>query len=129
MVTTLVPARGAYSKATTMITRILASTFLLAGLTQGALAQSAAPAANPPPASSTQSKQSVPQELRQKLTSAGFTDIEIVPSSFLVSAKNKEGNQVMMRISPNSMTTLTEVPVSATSTTGSVSPTDKQSTK
>jgi hypothetical protein len=102
-----------------MFTRILATTVLLAGLTQGALAESAIPAPQSPPASSAQTKQSIPQELRQKLSSAGFTDVEMVPSSFLVSAKNKEGNHVMMRISQESMTMLTEIPVSETSTTGS----------
>jgi hypothetical protein len=103
-----------------MITRILATTLLLVGLTQGALAQSTTPAAQPPTAPSTQAKQTIPQELRQKLTSAGYTDVEIVPSSFIVSAKNKEGNHVMMRVSPDSMTMLTEVPVSAPLTAGSV---------
>jgi hypothetical protein len=99
-----------------MFTRILVCSVLAAGLTQGAYAQSTA---TPPTASkaTAQSNQSIPQELRQKLTADGFTDVHIMPSSFLVSAKNKSGEPVMMRISPDSMTVLTEEP--ADQTTGS----------
>ena len=34
------------------------------------------------------------------MTGAGYTEVEIVPSSFLVSAKNKDGNKVLMRVWP-----------------------------
>ncbi|MBV8837330.1 MAG: hypothetical protein JO000_12380 [Alphaproteobacteria bacterium] len=58
--------------------------------------------------------ESLPQELRQKLSDAGYTDIQIVPQSFVVSAKTKDGNPVLMRISPNEMTVLTEAPADGT---------------
>jgi hypothetical protein len=57
--------------------------------------------------------QSLPQELKQKMQTAGFSNIEIIPGSYLVSAKNKNGKDVLMRIGPHSMTVLT-----ASSTTG-----------
>lgn len=56
-----------------------------------------------------QSAQNVPQELQQKLTSQGFTDVKVVPDSFLVSAKDKQGYPVTMLIGPNSLTVFTMV--------------------
>ena len=41
-------------------------------------------------------------------TKAGFTDIRIMPSSFLVRAKDLAGNPVMMVVNPNSVTAITE---------------------
>ena len=41
------------------------------------------------------------QRLRDDLTKAGFTDITIMPSSFLVRAKDSQGNPVMMVINPD----------------------------
>ena len=52
--------------------------------------------------------QNLPAELKQKMQSAGYTSIEIVPGSYLVSAKDKDGKSVMMQIAPNSMTVLTQ---------------------
>ncbi len=56
-----------------------------------------------------QAAQSVPQELQQKLTAQGFTDVKVVPDSFLVSAKDKQGYPVTMLIGPNSLTVFTMV--------------------
>jgi hypothetical protein len=64
------------------------------------------------------------QRLRSDLSKAGFTDIKIMPSSFLVRAKDSQGNPVMMVINPDSMTEVTEAPVSGAmkgDTTGSSS--------
>jgi len=113
-----------------MTSRLLACALLVAGFAPAALAQSppsqsqpsSPPAAqNQPsnPAQNMQAAQQLPQELRQRLTSAGFTDIKLAPSSFIVSARNKDGRPVLMRITPNSMTVLTEVPATGSSTTGS----------
>ena len=44
------------------------------------------------------------QRLRDDLTKAGFTDITIMPSSFLVRAKDSQGNPVMMVINPDNFT-------------------------
>jgi hypothetical protein len=45
---------------------------------------------------------------RNNLAQAGFSDIKIVPRSFLVRAKDKSGNPVMMVVNPNSLTAITE---------------------
>ena len=50
----------------------------------------------------------IAQKLRADLGKAGFTNITIMPSSFLVRAKDSEGNPVMMVINPDSMTAFTE---------------------
>lgn len=55
-----------------------------------------------------QSPAHISQRLRNDLSKAGFTDIKIMPSSFLVRAKDSQGNPVMMVINPDSMTEVTE---------------------
>ncbi len=67
-----------------------------------------------------QSAQSLPQELKQKLTSQGFTNVQIVPGSFIVSAKDKQGDPVTMIIGPNSMTVFAMSSSGDNMTTGSV---------
>ena len=59
----------------------------------------------------------VSETLKNDLSKAGFTDIQIMPSSFLVHAKDSQGNPVIMVINPNSVTALTE----ETQPTGSAS--------
>jgi hypothetical protein len=48
------------------------------------------------------------ERLRDDLSKAGFIDIKIMPSSFLVRAKDSQGNPVMMVINPDSVTEMTE---------------------
>ena len=55
-----------------------------------------------------QSPAHISQRLRNDLSKAGFTDIKIMPSSFLVRAKDSEGNPVMMVINPDSVAEVTE---------------------
>ena len=50
----------------------------------------------------------IAQKLRADLGKAGSTNITIMPSPFLVRAQNSEGNPVVMLISPDSVTALTE---------------------
>jgi hypothetical protein len=50
----------------------------------------------------------IAQKMRDDLTKAGFTDIHIMPSSFLVRAKDSSGNPVMMVVNPDSITAITE---------------------
>jgi hypothetical protein len=68
-----------------------------AGSTSG---QNASPGAQAP--------SRISQRLHDDLTKAGFTDITIMPSSFLVRAKDSQGNPVMMVINPDSFTEMTE---------------------
>ena len=46
----------------------------------------------------------LPQQLRQKLQNQGFTNVQIVPGSFIVSARDQSGDPVMMVIGPHSTT-------------------------
>lgn len=64
------------------------------------------------------SASSIRNHLMQDLKKAGYTDVKIVPASFVAEAKDKQGHPVTMMISPDSFTTITEVPQS-TSTTSS----------
>src|ERR1700761_3279013 len=53
----------------------------------------------------------VRQELTQMLQKSGFTDIRVAPTSFMVRAKDQDGNPVVMSISPDhfaEMTTMNE---------------------
>ena len=50
--------------------------------------------------------QNLPQKIHDDLVSKGFTDVQVVPQSFLVSAKDKNGKTMVMLIGPNSMTVL-----------------------
>jgi hypothetical protein len=81
------------------------------------IAGSAAAAADTAPAGSTSAQNAAPdaqapahlsQKLRNDLTKAGFTDITIMPSSFVVRAKDSQGKPVMMVINPDSLTEVTE---------------------
>ncbi len=42
-------------------------------------------------------------QLRRDLMDAGFKDIQILADSFVVQAKDKDGNPVVMTLSPNSI--------------------------
>ena len=77
------------------------------------------PAQNKPAPSQTQSNQtgaggqsqnqSIRQQVQKNLSQAGYSDIKIMPESFLVRAKDKDGNPVMMVINPDSITAITEI--------------------
>lgn len=50
------------------------------------------------------------QQVQQNLSKAGYTDIKIMPESFLVRAKDPSGNQIMMVINPDSIAAVTFAP-------------------
>jgi hypothetical protein len=56
------------------------------------------------------------QKIQQDLTSAGFTDVKVVAESFVVQAKTKDGNPVVMTIGPHGMSVFEAM---NTATTGS----------
>ena len=60
------------------------------------------------------------QKLRDDLAKAGFTHITIMPSSFLVRAKDSQGNPVMMIINPDSLTEVTDIEHSDAPVSGAV---------
>ena len=47
--------------------------------------------------------------LKHDLSQAGFTDIQVMPSSFLVRAKDKAGHPIMMVINPDSVTEIANI--------------------
>lgn len=49
----------------------------------------------------------LPDTIKDKLTAEGFSDITVVPGSFIVSGRDKTGKPVMMLIGPNSMQVMT----------------------
>jgi hypothetical protein len=98
-----------------LISASIASLLALPALAADTTAKSA-PAGQ---SSASQAAQNLPKEIRSKLEQDGFTNVNIVPGSFLVSAKDKNGDPVTMVIGPNSMMMLTKVPGSNSSTTGS----------
>ncbi|HLG48890.1 MAG TPA: hypothetical protein VKY24_21785 [Reyranella sp.] len=91
-----------------LIVPACASLALLAG---AAWAQSPAPSDKPQgndaqnnDGMSDQEIQHGPQKLREKLAQDGYSDVKIAPGSYIVSAKDKDGNKVVMMIGPHSMT-------------------------
>ena len=55
------------------------------------------------------------QKLQQDLQNAGFTDVNVVAEAFVVRAKTRDGNPVVMTIGPNGMSAFeTITPKSAT---------------
>ncbi len=68
------------------------------------------------------SGRAMPAQIEKKLKDQGFTDVQVVPSSYIVSAKDKQGDPVTMVIGPRSMTMFTTI--SAGDTTGAGSDQD-----
>jgi hypothetical protein len=110
-----------------MLLRFFATAAIGAALIAGAHAQNSTKLTSPSGSSAqnssaAQGTQNIPQEIKQKLSQDGFTNVQVVPGSYLVSAKDKNGDPVMMVIGPHSMTIMSELPNSTgTATTGSSS--------
>jgi len=81
---------------------LIAASIVAAALTLPQMASAA-------DAPSTQNKQSMQTRVKTNLEQAGFTDIKIIPSSFRVQAKDKDGHPIVMFINPDSVTELTEL--------------------
>ncbi len=52
-------------------------------------------------------KSPIRDQVQQNLSKAGYTDIKVMPESFLVRAKDPSGNPVMMVINPDSVAAVT----------------------
>jgi hypothetical protein len=72
--------------------------------------------------------QSFEQRVQQRLTRAGFSNIEIVPTSILIRATDRDGNPVMLALSPDSLTELLEVPGGQTDGSSSDTPSRQPAT-
>lgn len=53
--------------------------------------------------------------IRQDLQQAGYTNIKVMPASFVAEAKDKQGEPVTLLITPDSITTVVEEPASGKS--------------
>ena len=92
-------------------TTILAAAFLTT-VSSVALAQApGSPSTSTPPATNkTQTGgTNLQQQVTTNLQNSGFTNVKVMPDSFLVQATDKSGNAVTMFIGPNSMTEVTTV--------------------
>jgi hypothetical protein len=74
---------------------------LVFGALCGALPPFAAIAQTPPPEEA-RVAQRMAEELHKKLAEQGFSEVKIVPGSFIVTAKDKDGELVAMLIGPQS---------------------------
>jgi uncharacterized FlaG/YvyC family protein/sporulation protein YlmC with PRC-barrel domain len=60
-------------------------------------------------ANSANTKGSMRAQVRDMMRNAGFSDIHVMTGSLLIRAKDKDGNPVVMNISPDSVTEVAEV--------------------
>lgn len=105
--------------------KILASAAVLALLASPAFAQGSQPSSTTPPASeNTTQNPAAAQKIKQDLANAGFTDVKVVAESFVVQAKSKDGDPVLMTIGPHGMSVFEAMNAnhSSSGTTGSTSP-------
>jgi hypothetical protein len=58
---------------------------------------------------------SIRQHIQQDLEKAGYTNIKVMPASFVAEAKDKQGDPVTLLITPDSITTVVEEPASGKS--------------
>jgi sporulation protein YlmC with PRC-barrel domain len=56
-----------------------------------------------------QDKQAWRMQVRDMLQKEGFTDIQVMTGSLLIRAKDKDGNPVIMNLSPDSITEVSEI--------------------
>jgi hypothetical protein len=86
-----------------------------------ALAQDQPNPGTPPPASTSSSAPNaggampLRNHIRAMLQREGFTDIQLMPSGFVIRAKDPNGNPVVMSVSPNSVTEISELGASGQS--------------
>ena len=97
---------------------------VLAVLVSPAIAQSPSPQSHSMTTPQNQSGEpgsnaATAQKIRQDLQSAGFTDVKVVAESFVVQAKSKDGDPVLMTIGPRGMSVFEAMGTNSSSTTGS----------
>ena len=68
---------------------------------------------------------SIRQQIEGQLSKDGYTNVQIMPSSFMVRAKDKMGNPVEMVIGPDSFTEVTDVMPKTAATPNAASPAPK----
>jgi hypothetical protein len=70
-------------------------------------------------AQTTNSASQLPDQVKNELKQAGFSEVQVVPQSFLVQAKDPHGRPVMMLVHGNSIMAVTGYPGEGSGTTGS----------
>lgn len=104
--------------------KILASAAVLALLASPAIAQGSQPSSTTSPTSENANQNlAAAQKIKQDLANAGFTDVKVVAESFVVQAKSKDGDPVLMTIGPHGMSVFEAMNANASNsdTTGSSS--------
>jgi TRAP-type C4-dicarboxylate transport system substrate-binding protein len=109
--------------------RLLISTVVSLAWVVPAMAQDASRQA-PAAANTTRSQgdvvnqgvQSFQQRVQQRLMQAGFSNIEMVPTSILIRAIDRDGNPVMLSLSPASLAALLEAPAGQNDGSGNDTP-------
>jgi len=104
--------------------KLFASAAVLALLASPAFAQSGSqPSTTSPTTENTSQNVAAAQKIKQDLSSAGFTDVKVVAESFVVQAKSKDGDPVLMTIGPHGMSVFEAMNTNSNSnTTGSTAP-------
>jgi hypothetical protein len=97
-----------------IVTATAFASLLAVGLAGPSFAANINTPANPATMSANQNEpapnsSSLRDQVRDDMTKAGFTDVKVMPESFLVRAKDPKGNPVMMVINPDSFTEVTTI--------------------
>jgi hypothetical protein len=101
-----------------MRTLLLASTAALV-ISQAAMAQTPNTTNDTANQTQTNAGQHMRSNLRSMLEKSGYKDIRVAPTAFVIHAKDGDGNPVVMSVSPDSFTEVTDVNGADKSTTGS----------
>jgi hypothetical protein len=91
-----------------LMSTLLSLAWIVPALAQDApQGQPAAPSATPDQSDPLKdAAQTIQQLIQARLASAGFTDIQMVPNSFVISAKDRDGHPVTMMASPSDVSGL-----------------------
>ncbi len=74
-------------------------------------ASASASSAQPASQQSQPATPAIQQAMKHDLQQAGFTDVQIMPESFLIRAHDRQGRPVMMVVNPNSVVAMTKASV------------------
>ena len=96
-------------KKTTLVAAAILTSVSSVALAQAVNTNSGSAAAAAATTKSKPGESSLRKQLTNSLQQSGFTNIRVVPDSFLVQANDKSGNPVSMFIGPNSATEFTTV--------------------
>ena len=112
-----------------LVSTIVTLAWVVPALAQDAPSQAAAAgAAHGQQDVGNQGAQSFEQKVARRLTQAGFGNIEMVPTSILIRAIDRDGNPVTLALSPDSLAELLAVPGGQTDGSGNDTPSRQPAT-